>query len=135
SYFSGTELGMTHGPAEGLERELLLPFSDSLLPGALEGYSLPKGDGSLRNRADLRRAMTLLKEAGWSVQEGVLRNAAGEAFAFDILLPQGAAEKQAFSEIFAQGLKRLGISARIEVVDNAQYFSRLQNYQFDMTDF
>src|SRR6056297_1200980 len=41
SYFSNSVLGMEDGPAEGRVRALLEPFAADLLPGALEGYSLP----------------------------------------------------------------------------------------------
>jgi peptide/nickel transport system substrate-binding protein len=64
-----------------------------------------------------------------------MRNAEGQPFAFSVLLPQGAAEKEAFVNIFIQALDRIGVKARLDVVDNAQYFKRLQDYDFDMTDF
>ncbi|HSG34858.1 MAG TPA: extracellular solute-binding protein, partial [Sphingomonadaceae bacterium] len=84
SYFANSFLAMDHGPAEGRVRELLEPFKDELLPGALEGYSLPVSGGDERNRGNLREAARLLGEAGWTVQDGVLKNAAGEPFAFTI---------------------------------------------------
>ena len=49
--------------------------------------------------------------------------------------PRARAKKQAFANIFLQALARIGITARIEAVDNAQYFKRLESYDFDMTDF
>ena len=135
SYFSGTELGMRPGPAEGRVRDLLEPFAAELLPGTLEGYALPVGDGSARNRKNLRRAMKLLAEAGWRVTDGAMVNAKGKPLQFSILLRQGAQENQAFVNIFAKSLARIGIAARAEVVDNAQYYKRLETYDFDMTDF
>ena len=135
SYFSGTELGMRPGPAEGRVRDLLEPFAAELLPGTLEGYGLPVGDGSARNRKNLRRAMKLLAEAGWRVTDGAMVNAKGKPLQFSILLRQGAQENQAFVNIFAKSLARIGIAARAEVVDNAQYYKRLETYDFDMTDF
>ena len=134
SYFSGTELGMRPGPAEGRVRDLLEPFAGELLPGTLEGYALPVGDGSARNRKNLRRAMKLLAEAGWRVTDGAMVNAKGKPLQFSILLRQGAQENQAFVNIFAKSLARIGIAARAEVVDNAQYYKRLETYDFDMTD-
>ncbi|MFC2967660.1 extracellular solute-binding protein [Acidimangrovimonas pyrenivorans] len=133
SYFSNSTLGMRPGPATGKVRALLEPFKDSLLPGALSGYGLPKSDGSERNRRNLRRAVKLLAEAGWTVQGGVLKNAAGQPFAFDVLLPQGAASIEAAVNIYIQALKRLGIQARITTVDSAQYVERTNSYDFDMT--
>lgn len=135
SYFSGTELGLRPGPAKGRVRDLLAPFESSLPVGTLEGYTLPVGDGSARNRKNLRQAMKVLGEAGWRIEDGVMVNARGERFEFSVLLRQGAQESQAFISIFARSLARLGITARTEVVDNAQYYKRLQTYDFDMTDF
>ncbi len=135
SYFSGTELGMRPGPAQGRVAELLAPFAESLLPGTLEGYSLPVSDGSERNRKNLRAAMKLLGEAGWRVQDGKMVDAKGAPFEFSVLLRQGAQENQAFASIFTNALARIGITARVDIVDNAQYFKRLETYDFDMTDF
>ena len=135
SYFSNSSLAMRPGPAEGAVRDLLAPFSDSLLPGALEGYDLPEGDGTARNRRNLRRAMKMLKQAGWTVQEGVLRNAQGRALGFTVLLRQGDGEMQRVVEIYANALARLGIAVRVDTVDDAQYAARVAEYDFDMTTF
>jgi peptide/nickel transport system substrate-binding protein len=136
SYFSNSELsGNVAEPATPAVAALLEPFKADLLPGALEGYALPVSDGSEANRAGIRTATDLLVEAGWTVQEGVLKNAAGEAFAFEILLANGASDTIAATEIFVEALKRLGIEARIATVDSAQYKERTTNYDFDMTQY
>nr|WP_238381094.1 extracellular solute-binding protein [Alkalilacustris brevis] len=133
SYFSNSELAMQPGPAESRVREMLEPFADNLKPGALEGYELPVSDGSEANRANIRRATALLEEAGWQVQDGVLRNAEGRPFEFEILLAQGAAETQAIVNMYVEALRRLGISVRVTTVDSAQYTERTNAYDFDMT--
>ncbi len=135
SYFSNSKLAMRPGPATGKVRALLEPFADSLPPGTLEGYSLPRGDGSTRNRANLRRAMRLLKQAGWRVRDGVLRDAQGRPFAFTLLLRQSAGEMQTVADIYARALERLGIAMSVEKVDDAQYAAREASYDFDMTSF
>jgi peptide/nickel transport system substrate-binding protein len=57
SYYSNSELGAPAGvAAEGRVAELLAPFQNQLLPGALEGYALPVSDGSEGNRANVRSA-------------------------------------------------------------------------------
>ncbi len=100
SYFGNSALGMTQGPAEGLVAEALTPFEGALMPGVLEGYALPVSDGR-ENRRNLRAATRLLAEAGWQVDgQGVLRNAAGEAFRFDILLQQGSPNIQTAASAF-----------------------------------
>lgn len=136
SYFSNSPLGMVPGaPAEGRVAELLEPFKAELLPGALEGYALPVGDGTEANRAAIRRASGLLEEAGWTVEEGVLKNAEGTPFAFEILITNGADDIINAATIYVEGLKRLGIAARVVTVDSAQYKERTTNYDFDMTHY
>ncbi|WP_254604210.1 extracellular solute-binding protein [Leisingera sp. ANG59] len=135
SYFSGSELGMRPGAAAGTVRALLEPFADSLLPGTLEGYTLPQGDGSKRNRGNLRKAMKLLEEAGWTVTDGVLRNGEGTALTLSVLIRQGDGEMKTVTEIYARALERLGISLTAETVDNAQYAERENAYDFDLTRF
>ncbi len=137
SYFSNSELGMKPGPATGRVRELLSPFADDLLPGTLEGYTLPKGDGTSRNRQNIRRAMKLLNEAGYEVKDGVLQNAAGEALTLNVLLQQDALVQQATAimDMYRRALERLGITLNVESTDKAQYNERERNYDFDITFF
>lgn len=134
SYFSNSQLGMQDGPAKGRVRELLAPFADSLLPGALDGYTLPRSDGTKRNRTNLRRAIALLEKAGWTVQDGALRNADGQPMNLTVLLKQDALIQQATSmmDIYAGALKRLGITLDIQQTDKAQYLEREATYDFDL---
>ena len=132
STFSNSELGMREGPAEGRVRELLEPFASDLPPGALEGYALPVSDGSARNRAGVRRALALMEEAGYTVQDGVMRGPGGEPFTFEILLEQGAVENQAIMDLYTAQLERLGIRPTVTTVDPAQHAERLADYDFDM---
>ena len=133
SWYSNSVLGMRPGPARGAVRERLLPWRDSLPPGALEGYVLPSSKGDRRNRRGLRRARRLLEQAGWHVEKGVLRNREGAPFRFELLLRQGDSENIAVATIYARDLARLGIEMRIALVDSAQYRERLDSYDFDMT--
>ncbi|WP_298934884.1 extracellular solute-binding protein [uncultured Ruegeria sp.] len=135
SYFSGSDLAMQPGPATGRVEELLQPFADDLLPGTLEGYGPPTGDGSARNRANIRKATKLLAEAGWTIQDGVLRNQNGEAFKMTVLLQQGDTDMATAVEIYARALERLGIQVLTEQVDNAQYTGRTAELDFDITPF
>ena len=133
SYFSNSVLGMEPGPATGRVLEMLEPYADHLLPGAMEGYALPVADGTERNRGNITRATALMAEAGWEVEGGVMRNAEGRPFTFEILLTQGANEPQQIVDIFASALSRLGISPRITTVDSAQFTERTTTFDFDMT--
>jgi peptide/nickel transport system substrate-binding protein len=136
SYFGNSPLGYLPGtPAEGGVLALLQPFAADLPPGTIEGYSLPEGDGGATNRKNIRAATALLEQAGWTVQDGALKNAAGKPFAFEILLPNGANDMIGAADIYVEGLKRLGIDARVQTVDDAQYKQRTNDYSFDMTHY
>ncbi len=134
SYFANSELGAPPGQAaEGRVAELLAGVKDSLLPGAMEGYALPVSDGTETNRGGLRAATALLEEAGWTLKDGALVNAAGEPFAFEILLQQGQDDATAFANVYSEALKPLGIAVKITTIDQAQMKDRTTNYDFDMT--
>ena len=134
SYFSNSALsGDVATPAAGKVLELLQPFAADLPPGTIEGYALPVSDGSEANRKNLRRAVALLEEAGWRVEEGRLVDAKGQPFAFEILLQNGADDMIAAASIYVEALKRLGIAARVQTVDAAIYKQRMNDFNFDMT--
>ena len=136
SYFANSTLGMTPGtPATGKELALLQPFVESVLPGTIEGYALPVSDGSEANRKGIRAATRLLADAGWTVQDGVLKDAMGTPFAFEILLTQGEDDMLAIATIYIEALKRLGIDVHVTSVDSAQYKQRTNDYDFDMTHY
>jgi len=137
SYFANSSLGIAAGDAaEGAVLAALEPYRSDLLPGALDGYTLPAGDGTEANRANLRKAAALMEEAGWTVAEdGILKNANGDPFAFEILLVQGADEMASIAAIYVESLKRLGMDARITIVDSAQMKESTNTYDFDMTHY
>ncbi|MEM9708914.1 MAG: extracellular solute-binding protein [Pseudomonadota bacterium] len=133
SYFSNSVLGADEGPATGKVAALLSPYGPDLLPGALEGYSLPAGDGSERNRGAIARATELFEEAGWTVQNGVMADANGTPFSFEIVLPQGANEPQQIVDLYRSSLERLGITPAVSTIDPAQLKERTNTFDFDMT--
>lgn len=137
SYFSNSALGMEPAaPATGAVRALLEPWKDILLPGAIEGYALPKAGTPAAWRRNLRRAAALLAEAGWQADgEGVLRDAAGAPFRFEILLTTGQDQMAALCAIYIEELKALGIEARVTLQDGALVKARTNAFDFDMTHF
>jgi len=133
SYWSNSPLGMEAGPATGRVLEFLAPYSAELTPGTLEGYALPISDGSERNRAGTAAGLAQMEAAGWTVQDGVMVNADGTPFTFEILLRIGGTENQTIIDIFVESLARIGVTPTVSVVDSAQYKERLDAYDFDMT--
>lgn len=135
SYFSNSFLAMVPGPADDAVTALLTPYRDMLLPGTLEGYALPASDGSLRNRKGIRTALKLLEDAGWTPQDGVMRNAGGAPLQFTILLEQNNGQDLAIADLYLSALSRLGIDVKIETTDSAQFTERENAFDFDMTTF
>ncbi|MDX5349095.1 MAG: extracellular solute-binding protein [Paracoccaceae bacterium] len=135
SYFSNSPFAMVPGaPAEGPVLALLEPYKADLLPGTLEGYALPQPDGTPLNRPGLRRALALFEEAGWTVgDDGVLKNADGTPFAFEILLTIGQDEVASVAAIYVEALKDVGIAAKVTMLDSAQMKARTDTFDFDMT--
>lgn len=133
SYFSNSVLGMEDGPADGRVRDLLEPFAADLLPGALDGYALPQSDGTERNRGNIRAAIDLMEQAGYTISEGKMVGPDGEPFTFEILLQQGSSEEQSIIDLFTQSLERVGITPKITAIDSAQFKERTTNYDFDMS--
>lgn len=132
SYFSGSDLASTGRPADERERALLASVRGTVREGILEGrWEPPAADGSGRDRDMARRALALLSEAGWILENDVLRKKdSGEPFAFEMLVNSRHQERLALN--FSQSLSRIGIRARVRLVDDVQYWRRLARFDFDM---
>ena len=131
SYFSNSDLA-ARGKPEGEELAVLEPFRGQV-PEAVfgEAYAPPVTDGSGWLRENLRRANALLQDAGWAVQDLQLVNAkTGAPFRFEILLVSPAFERIVLP--YVRNLKRLGIEAKVRLVDENQYINRFRQFDFDM---
>ena len=131
SYFSNSELAAT-GKPQGEELEILERYRDQLPPEVFgEPIRPPKSDGSGHIRKNLRAALKLLAEAGWTVQDLKLVNEqTGEQMKFEILLVSQAFERIVLP--FTSNLSRLGIEAKVRLVDQTQYVNRVRAFDFDM---
>jgi microcin C transport system substrate-binding protein len=130
SYFSNTELAAEGLPSEA-ELALLEPYREQLPAEVFtEVYQAPSTDGEGGIRQNLRTALRLLREAGWSVEGGKLVNGKGEPFRFEILLNGPSFERHTLP--FIKNLERLGIEASVRAIDPAQYQNRLNEFDFDM---
>ena len=135
SYFSNSVLGMREGAAKNSVLELLQTSNQIQLPGTYEGYKLPKSNGSERNRANMKKALKNLNDAGFKVVEGKLQDSQNRQFKFSILLRQGAKEYLSIVEMYSSALQRLGIDVQIELVDSSQYWERIKKLEFDMAPY
>ena len=94
-------------------------------------YRAPKTDGSGWPRDNLGRAFALLAKAGWVVRDMKMVNAeTGKRLKFEILLYSPAFERIVLP--FKRNLARLGIDARVRLVDTSQYINRLREFDFDI---
>ena len=131
SYFANSELATTGLPGAA-ERKLLDPWRGKIPEEVFtEAYRAPATDGSGWPRDNLRRAFALLEESGWVVRDLRLVNErTGEPFTFEILLVGSGFERIVLP--YVRNLRRLGIEARVRVVDSSQYINRLRAFDFDM---
>lgn len=120
-----------NGPPSPAELKLLEPWRQQL-PAQVFGppFQAPATDGSGRDRTNLRHAAKLLKDAGFVVRDSVLYGADGTPFRFEITLRLPSNERIALS--FARNLNRLGIEARVRLVESAQFQGLIDSYDFDM---
>ena len=93
SYFSNSPLASS-GIPEGDELKLLEPYRKELPPALFtEPFKLPVTDGSGNNREQLRHALALLEQAGWSVKGMKLLDKNGTQMSFTILFDDPSLER------------------------------------------
>ncbi|KPF44402.1 extracellular solute-binding protein [Rhizobium sp. AAP43] len=132
SFFFGTELA-SRGLAQGEELELLNGLKDKVPAGVFDTpYANPVGGSPQASRDNLRKAVGLLKEAGFELRGNAMVNAAtGQPFRFELLLSSPQLEVVAVP--YQQQLRKIGIDMQIRTVDDAQYTNRLRSFDYDMT--
>jgi microcin C transport system substrate-binding protein len=125
------------GLPEGAELALLQSLGD-LVPEEMLSEPAVMAHSSdpdrLNDRRNLRRAMQLLDEAGWAVgSNGIRRNAAGEVLSIEIpISASGSATMSAVVESFVSNLQLMGIDARFDKIDAAQYTARERDRDYDI---
>ncbi|MBH87528.1 MAG: hypothetical protein CMJ12_00025 [Pelagibacterales bacterium] len=130
SYFSNSDLSSTGLPSKE-ELEIINKLKNNVSKSVInEIYDPGKTDGSGNNRKNLRKAIQILKEANYKLENNILKNSEGKQIKFEILLISPAFER--IVGPFIKNLKKLGVEANIRIVDTAQYKNRLDTYDFDM---
>jgi microcin C transport system substrate-binding protein len=135
SYFQNTELASS-GLPQGRELEILNEVKGEVPPEVFTThYSNPVVATPDALRTNLREAVKLLGEAGWTVKDvggkRALVNAAGEAMKVEFLLSSPTFERVVLA--YTPNLERLGIESTVRTVDPAQYENRMNAFDFDMT--
>jgi microcin C transport system substrate-binding protein len=128
--------GNTDCEANGLpspeEVALLEPFRPQLPADVFGTMAVPpRTDPPNSLRANLLKARALLKEAGWELRDGALRNAKGEPLVVELL---DTTESRSVTTLAAwkRALEKIGIELRFRTVDFALYQERLDSFQFEM---
>ncbi|WEK51378.1 MAG: extracellular solute-binding protein [Candidatus Kaistia colombiensis] len=131
SYYAGIDLASS-GLPEGKELEILETVRDEVPPEVFTTpFKLPVNDTPQAFRDNLRKALALFQEAGWELKGNKLVNSqTGEPFTIEFLESDPSFERVVSPYI--QNLKRIGIDARLRVVDTAQYVARVNDFDFDV---
>jgi peptide/nickel transport system substrate-binding protein len=135
SYFDDCELSAHGVPAGAQERALLKPFPGAVRADIMDGtWSPPKTDGSGHDRAGLRRAFALFRQAGYAVKSTrLIHLASGRPFAFELLTTTREQERLALA--FSRTLRRVGIEAQVRTIDATQFERRRIAFDFDMMEY
>lgn len=122
------------GVPEGRELEVLQSLGDLIDPEILTSEPVMAHSSKAarpNDRRNLRRAMKLLDEAGWTVgDDGLRRNAKGELLTLEFL--EDSPTTVRVVQPFVTNLRAMGIDANVNKVDNAQFTSRRRDKDFDM---
>jgi peptide/nickel transport system substrate-binding protein len=131
-YYSGSELSSAAVPASERELTLLGEAAKQIDPEILDGtYRLPVSDGTGHDRGNLRKALELLRDAGFELRgTRLVHKDTGQRFRFTLSVLSREQEKIAL--YFQRSLRQIGISMSVRTVDSAQFQRMLQTYDYDM---
>jgi len=92
---------------------------------------LPKSSGDGFDRENLLQAKKILDEAGYKIIDGILRDPkTNEKISIEFLI-----NSESFEMIvapFVKNLRKLGIDAKMRFVEENQYQTRVNNFDFDI---
>jgi microcin C transport system substrate-binding protein len=132
SYFQGSELAAPSELPQGRELEILNEVKDQVPPEVFTAvHTNPVNNSPEDLRANLRKAVQLLKDAGYEVKNGVLTNTqTGQPLTVEFLLVSPLFER--IVQPYIDNLDRLGIKAKLRMVDSAQYTRRVDGFDYDI---
>ena len=129
--FGNTDCQATGSPGPE-ELALMEPLRKDIPAAAFGPMTVPpRTDGDSSLRANLRKALALLKEAGWEVRDGRLRNAKGEPLVIEYLDSNEAGARVVTP--WARNLEKIGVQLNFRPVDFALYQQRLQKFEFEIS--
>ncbi len=108
--------------------------TESYFPNSDFGYksfTLPKSRGDGFNRDNLIKAKQILDEAGYKISEGKLIDPkTGKQLEIEFLID--SASFQMITAPFVKNLEKLGIAAKLRFVEENQYQTRVNNFDYDV---
>jgi microcin C transport system substrate-binding protein len=114
------------------ELALMEPWRGKIPDAAFGPMFVPaRTEGENGLRQNLRTARELLRQAGWEVKDGALRNAKGEPLVLEYLDSNETGARVVTT--WSRNLEKLGIQLNFRPVDFALYQQRLQKFQFEIT--
>ncbi|WP_333683349.1 extracellular solute-binding protein [Pontibaca methylaminivorans] len=133
SFWEGTPLE-AEGLPEGRELEVLAALGERIDPAILTGEPVSAHESRADRQSDrrnLRKAMGLLNEAGWNVgEDGIRRDENGRKLMIEFLSDDPVLDRIVLP--FVDNLRGMGIDARYNRIDDAQYTLRRRERDFDM---
>ena len=130
SVFQNSPMMAVGAPAAD-ELALLEPFRGKVAEDAFgEPFVPPVSDGSGQDRALLRKASTLLQEAGLVIKDGKRVTPKGERISIEFLLDEPSFQPHHMT--FIKNLGILGFDASLRLVDPVQFRKRIDDFDFDI---
>ncbi|WP_289297643.1 extracellular solute-binding protein [uncultured Reyranella sp.] len=131
SFFGNSELASSGLPTAA-ELKYLEPLRGKIPEEVFtKEFVLPETDGTGNVRELARKALALLKEAGWEVKDGKMTETkTGRKLAFEMLLNDASFERVVLP--YKQNLERIGIDMTVRTVDTAQFKRREDEFDYDM---
>jgi microcin C transport system substrate-binding protein len=134
SLFSNTDLAATGLPSKE-EIKILKPFENQI-PSSIFStpYTLPDNATPQKQRENLKRAVALLREAGYDFVDGKMTNlTTGEPLTIEVL--SNAANGASFTRVmlpFIDNLRKIGIRMTFRNVEVNIFKNRLDEFDFEM---
>lgn len=131
SYFTTHDFAASGLPSTD-ELKLLEPFR-SQLPEKLftDIYQPPTTDGSGNNRDHLKKAVQLLKEAGWERKGSkMISSKTGKPLELTLISPFPGHERVIMPYI--KNLEKIGVKVTVNMLDWSQYIRKIRKFDFDM---
>lgn len=134
SYFTNTGLEATGWPV-GKEKAILEYYRGRIDDKVFtEPFTLPDNSTPQKLRENLRKAVKLLKNAGYDFKDGKMTNlATGEPLRFTVL--SNSANGSSFTRVmlpFLANLRKIGIDATFRNLEVNVFKNRMDNFDYDM---